>query len=66
MATQKTAPRRKGYDREYHIVPEGDGWIVEFDDTVTGLFSYSRQEAITLALAAQRARRDSVRFRQAR
>jgi hypothetical protein len=50
MAIQKTAPKRKGYDREYHIVPEGDGWIVESGDTVTGLFSYSRQEAITLAL----------------
>jgi hypothetical protein len=42
--------KRKPHDREYHIVPEGDGWIVERDDTVTGLFSYSRQEAITLAL----------------
>jgi hypothetical protein len=44
------AKKKKGHDREYHIVPEADGWVVEFDDTVTGLFSYSRQEAITLAL----------------
>jgi hypothetical protein len=46
----KPATKQKGHDREYHIVPENDGWIVEYDDTVTGLFSYSRQEAITLAL----------------
>ena len=45
-----TALKKRGHDREYHIVPENDGWCVEFDDNVTGLFSYSRQEAITLAI----------------
>jgi len=44
------AKKKRAHDREYHIVPEGDGWVVEYDDTVTGLFSYSRQEAITLSL----------------
>jgi Uncharacterized protein conserved in bacteria (DUF2188) len=50
MATGAKPKKKKGYDREYHIVPDGDGWIVERGDEVTGLFSYSRQEAITLAL----------------
>jgi hypothetical protein len=54
-AQRRPPPQRKAHDREYHIVPEGDGWYVERDDTVTGLFAYDVDDAISLAVpVAQR------------
>ena len=43
---------RKGHDREYHIIPEDDGWVVERDEAVTGLFAYELEAAIAQAVKA--------------
>lgn len=37
---------------EFHVVPNGDRWDVERDDTFTGAFSYNVHVAIGLAVAA--------------
>lgn len=41
--------------REYHVIPEGDGWVVERDEAVTGLFAHDLHAAVAQAVAcAQR------------
>lgn len=37
---------------EFHIVPNGDRWDVERDDTFTGAFAYDVNTAIGLAISA--------------
>ncbi|HUS10955.1 MAG TPA: hypothetical protein VMZ30_10850 [Pyrinomonadaceae bacterium] len=37
---------------EFHVVPNGDRWDIERDDTFTGTFAYSVHVAIGLAVAA--------------
>jgi hypothetical protein len=37
---------------EFHIVPNGDRWDVERDDTFTGAFAYQVNTAIGLAISA--------------
>lgn len=43
--------------REYHVVPDDDGWLVERDAALTGLFAHDLHAAIAQAVKA--AERDS-------
>ena len=38
--------------REYHIIPEEDGWAVERDEALTGLFAHDLGTAIAQAVRA--------------
>ena len=55
MAKQKGTPvkRDKGSPKievvEYYVVPNGQRWDVERDDTFTGSFAYDKYTAIGLA-----------------
>jgi hypothetical protein len=49
MATSKQSAVQT---REYHVVPEADGWVVERDEALTGLFAHDQHAAIAQAVAA--------------
>lgn len=42
----------KAQIREYHVIPEDDGWVVERDEALTGLFAHDQHVAIAQAVAA--------------
>jgi hypothetical protein len=66
-------PRRKAIDNgrratlpnfgsvEFHVIPNGDRWDVERDDTFTGAFAYDVTVAIGVAISsAQRDRNNGL------
>ncbi len=38
--------------REYHVIPEEDGWVVERDEALTGLFAHDLEAAVAQAVRA--------------
>ncbi|MES2473449.1 MAG: DUF2188 domain-containing protein [Pseudomonadota bacterium] len=46
MASSKTQLR------EYHVIPDEDGWLVERDEALTGLFAHDLEAAVAQAVRA--------------